>query len=137
MSLAGYSAILSKATVSREYYRKNNMEPQRARSIVWRYFEIIPEDTCKARCLLCNALISRGGIGKSAGTSCLRNHMKWKHSDVFSVATNFAPSVVSNKSCYQNVYYGGDKDEKVNIIGEEMQQTLIVEGGQAQMQAAG
>lgn len=68
--------------------------------------------------------------------------MKWKHSDVFSVAVNkFAPVVTGNDN-NQNVTevnYGGVKEEKVNIVGVEMQQSLIVEGeqAQAQMQAAG
>lgn len=60
--------------------------PQRVRSLVWRYFEILQEDICKVRCLICPAIISRGGVGKSAGTSCMRNHIRWKHPDVFTTA---------------------------------------------------
>lgn len=60
--------------------------PVRSRSIVWRYFEVLQTDKCKVRCLLCQAIISRGGVGKSAGTSCMRNHMRWKHADIFSAA---------------------------------------------------
>lgn len=53
------------------------------RSVVWRYFAYSEPDGSKVRCNMCSAIISRGGVGKSAGTSCMKNHLKWRHQEEF------------------------------------------------------
>nr|XP_022901752.1 hepatic leukemia factor-like [Onthophagus taurus] len=45
------------------------------KSKVWMFFKDSEEES-KAECTICNALISRGGKGKSATTSSLINHIK-------------------------------------------------------------
>ncbi|KAG6454157.1 hypothetical protein O3G_MSEX008522 [Manduca sexta] len=54
------------------------------RSPLWHYFEIDKEEAKYAICLICKLKVSRGGEGKKAGTSCMKNHLKAKHSDKFS-----------------------------------------------------
>lgn len=49
------------------------------RSPVWNYFTCIEGNSTKARCILCNEHISRGGTGKKATTTALNNHIKNKH----------------------------------------------------------
>lgn len=49
------------------------------KSNIWRYFAIDEENDIKAKCLLCNAKISRGGTGKSATVTAMVNHIKFKH----------------------------------------------------------
>lgn len=96
------------------------MEPLRPRSFVWRYFQILQEDSCKVRCSMCFAIISRGGVGKSAGTSCMRNHLRWKHSDVFSVV--FSKESPNVGRCKKVVGVCGNKE-----VGAE-EQTLADRG---------
>lgn len=55
------------------------MDPAKRRSSVWDHFEIITEDSSKAKCQLCNSIISRGGVGKLATPSGMINHLKHKH----------------------------------------------------------
>ncbi|CAH0698531.1 unnamed protein product [Spodoptera exigua] len=54
------------------------------RSPLWNYFEIDKEEAKYAICLICKLKVSRGGEGKKAGTSCMKNHLKAKHPDKFS-----------------------------------------------------
>ncbi|KAF9423243.1 hypothetical protein HW555_001312 [Spodoptera exigua] len=42
------------------------------------------EEAKYAICLICKLKVSRGGEGKKAGTSCMKNHLKAKHPDKFS-----------------------------------------------------
>ncbi|XP_062561895.1 zinc finger BED domain-containing protein 4-like [Armigeres subalbatus] len=53
------------------------------RSVVWEFFVEI-DDGHRARCVECNATISRGGTGKAATNSAMINHLK-KHSDAFRI----------------------------------------------------
>ncbi|KAF9417216.1 hypothetical protein HW555_005618, partial [Spodoptera exigua] len=53
-------------------------------SPLWNYFEIDKEEAKYAICLICKLKVSRGGEGKKAGTSCMKNHLKAKHPDKFS-----------------------------------------------------
>lgn len=48
-------------------------------SPVWKFFDTLENDASKARCKLCAACISRGGVGKISTTSALHNHLKFKH----------------------------------------------------------
>ena len=50
----------------------------RRRSKVWIYFQVEPDERY-AKCNICQTRISRGGIGKTAGTTSLLNHLKFKH----------------------------------------------------------
>lgn len=49
------------------------------RSFVWEFFEPQVNDQTKAKCKLCDCILSRGGIGKRATTTSLVNHIKNKH----------------------------------------------------------
>lgn len=49
-------------------------------SPIWKYFVVDETDCSKAKCLVCNKVISRGGKGKSASTSPLYGHLKALHS---------------------------------------------------------
>lgn len=59
------------------------MASQRSKkSYVWNYFKISDKED-KAVCQLCNAVISRGGVGKTATASAMINHLKNKHYNEF------------------------------------------------------
>lgn len=60
------------------------------RSPLWQHFEICEDNTKFAVCLLCNSKISRGGEGKKAGTSAMKNHIKSKHANEY-LNLRFAP----------------------------------------------
>lgn len=49
------------------------------RSHVWSFFN--ENDKTKVKCILCGALISRGGTERMASTSALTNHLKIKHKE--------------------------------------------------------
>nr|XP_053615039.1 zinc finger BED domain-containing protein 4-like [Plodia interpunctella] len=59
------------------------MASAKKKSPLWEYFDINSENNKLAVCLLCNVNISRGGEGKKAGTSAMKNHLKSKHPDEF------------------------------------------------------
>ena len=50
-------------------------------------FEDIKDSTGKVKCNQCQALISRGGVGKMANNSSMTSHIKYKHSVLVSQAT--------------------------------------------------
>ncbi|XP_072936589.1 zinc finger BED domain-containing protein 4-like [Epargyreus clarus] len=54
------------------------------RSPLWNYFEIEKGDAKYVVCLICKLKLSRGGEGKKAGTSSMKNHLQSKHPDKFS-----------------------------------------------------
>lgn len=54
------------------------------RSPLWNYFEIEKYDAKYVVCLICKLKLSRGGEGKKAGTSSMKNHLQSKHPDKFS-----------------------------------------------------
>lgn len=58
------------------------MSERDKKSPVWNYFICMEGDVTKAKCILCNEKISRGGIGKKATTTALNNHIKNKHPTV-------------------------------------------------------
>ncbi|XP_049875430.1 uncharacterized protein LOC126373337 isoform X6 [Pectinophora gossypiella] len=69
---------------------KFDMTPGQARlkkSPVWKYFLEVYEEPY-AICKLCTRKVSRGGTGKKAGTSALRNHLRNKHSAAFDQVLN-------------------------------------------------
>lgn len=51
------------------------------KSPVWQYFQ--EEDPRHVICKLCTIKLSRGGEGKKAGTTALKNHLRYKHADKF------------------------------------------------------
>ncbi|KAF2883571.1 hypothetical protein ILUMI_22635 [Ignelater luminosus] len=59
------------------------MTSVKKKSPLWEYFDINSDNNKFAVCLLCNVKISRGGEGKKAGTSAMKNHIKSKHPDEF------------------------------------------------------
>ncbi|CAK1592037.1 unnamed protein product [Parnassius mnemosyne] len=68
------------------------------RSLLWEHFDIDSDDPKLAVCLLCNVKISRGGVGKKAGTSAMKNHMKTKHLNEFRVLNKDLAAVVPTTS---------------------------------------
>lgn len=46
---------------------------------IWDFFTIDEENDTKAKCLVCDVKISRGGRGKSATATSMVNHLKFKH----------------------------------------------------------
>ncbi|KAF9409281.1 hypothetical protein HW555_011316 [Spodoptera exigua] len=60
------------------FYALSVMEFYRAKQ------NIDKEEAKYAICLICKLKVSRGGEGKKAGTSCMKNHLKAKHPDKFS-----------------------------------------------------
>lgn len=55
------------------------------RSKVWDYFDVSEADNTKAICHLCKCSISRCGAGKSATTSSMLKHLKFKHNSEFNM----------------------------------------------------
>lgn len=51
-------------------------------SDIWKYYSLC-DDNKYARCINCNSEISRGGVGKSASTTSMINHLKRKHCDEY------------------------------------------------------
>lgn len=63
---------------------QSEMATGKKKSPLWKYFDVCEDDNRYAECLLCKLKISRGGEGKKAGTSAMKNHIKSKHPDKFS-----------------------------------------------------
>lgn len=59
-----------------------SQETKRFKSYIWTYFKLSSNEA-NAICLLCNAKISRGGIGKTATASAMVNHLRNKHYNEF------------------------------------------------------
>lgn len=57
-------------------------------SKVWNYFKVSENDVTKAVCVLCKSEISRGGTGKTASTSAMLKHLKFKHNGEYCKITN-------------------------------------------------
>lgn len=76
---------------------------------------------------MCNAIISRGGVGKSASTSCMRNHLRWKHSDVFSIVRSSERSLVADDQNVSEVKNDGG-DVAKNDFGEEKKLSVVQAG---------
>lgn len=54
------------------------------KSFIWDCFEILPNDHSKAKCSLCEKILSRGGTEKHKMTTTnLRNHLKNAHKEVY------------------------------------------------------
>ncbi|KAH9642818.1 hypothetical protein HF086_012312 [Spodoptera exigua] len=49
------------------------------KSRVWMFFEQFVNDSRKVKCNQCQVIISRGGQGKTANTTSMNNHIKYKH----------------------------------------------------------
>ncbi|XP_073962367.1 zinc finger BED domain-containing protein 4-like [Choristoneura fumiferana] len=49
------------------------------KSRVWFFFEELDNDCRKVKCNQCQMIISRGGQGKSANTTSMNNHIKYRH----------------------------------------------------------
>lgn len=49
------------------------------KSRVWMFFEQLDNDSRKVKCNQCQVIISRGGQGKTANTTSMNNHIKYKH----------------------------------------------------------
>lgn len=49
------------------------------KSRVWMFFEQLDSDSRKVKCNQCQVIISRGGQGKTANTTSMNNHIKYKH----------------------------------------------------------
>ena len=65
-----------------EHFSFHTMSIQR--SVVWEYFEISETDSSKAKCLKCDANISRGSKDpKTQTTSNLRRHLESYHRNQF------------------------------------------------------
>lgn len=54
------------------------------RSAIWKHY-LNCEDSKYAKCNKCNCEISRGGVGKSASTTSLINHLKRKHQEEYKI----------------------------------------------------
>nr|XP_029714017.1 zinc finger BED domain-containing protein 4-like [Aedes albopictus] len=66
------------------------------RSAIWEFFVEIEEGR-RAKCVECNATLSRGGIGKVATNSSMINHLK-KHSEAYRLYREKASEQKSSKS---------------------------------------
>nr|XP_006133161.1 zinc finger BED domain-containing protein 6 [Pelodiscus sinensis] len=55
-------------------------------SIVWNFFRVDPQYTCRAICSICKKSVSRGKPGTHLGTSTLQRHLQAKHSVYWTVA---------------------------------------------------
>ncbi|GLV40945.1 hypothetical protein CBL_08519 [Carabus blaptoides fortunei] len=56
----------------------------RRKSRVWTFFDEVNEEPNKVKCNQCEAVISRGGTGKTANTTSMVNHIKHKHCELVS-----------------------------------------------------
>ncbi|XP_049875428.1 uncharacterized protein LOC126373337 isoform X4 [Pectinophora gossypiella] len=95
---------------------KFDMTPGQARlkkSPVWKYFLEVYEEPY-AICKLCTRKVSRGGTGKKAGTSALRNHLRNKHSAAF--------DQVLNTSQHKMLVVLEASNDRVEVLEPENQQ---------------
>ncbi|CAG4931464.1 unnamed protein product [Parnassius apollo] len=72
------------------------MTPVNKKSPIGEYYEICSENNKLAQCLLCSIKISRGGEGKKATTTSLKNHLKTKHADQYAALINVPTTSGSN-----------------------------------------
>ncbi|KAF2897618.1 hypothetical protein ILUMI_08558 [Ignelater luminosus] len=77
-------------------HRAYKMTPVNKKSPIWEYYEICSENNKLAQCLLCSIKISRGGEGKKATTTSLKNHLKTKHADQYAALINVPSTNGSN-----------------------------------------
>ena len=56
----------------------------RGKSKIWLFFEDVKDSPGKVKCNQCQAVISRGGVGKTANNSSMTTHIKYKHSGLVS-----------------------------------------------------
>lgn len=69
-------------------------------SDVWTYFKV-DADPRKVVCNMCSAEVSRGGVGRSASTSGMLNHLKNKHVEEYNQTTNSINKTTAAKKTVQ------------------------------------
>lgn len=68
-------------------------------SIVWEFFDVSAVDESKAKCRLCNSMISHGGKGTATyNTSNLMKHLDKTHSEQWAAAKSVRSSKSSQPS---------------------------------------
>lgn len=76
------------------------------KSFVWGFFEPQVNDETKAKCKLCDCILSGGGTGKKAATTSLMNHIKNKHPKFYRVInheSNSDASLLESKTVSQGI----------------------------------
>ena len=73
------------------------------RSPIWKHYVVCEEDDSKARCILCNENVSRGGSKrKSCNTTNLWKHLEQYHKDIYGKGLEVGCYHASNCSCDGN-----------------------------------
>ena len=70
----------------------------RRKSRIWTFFDQIVGEVSKVKCNQCQAVISRGGVGKSANNTSMTNHIKYKHSELMAQLTAVIKSSSTERS---------------------------------------
>lgn len=87
------------------------------KSFVWRIFEPLINDETKAKCKLCDCILSRAGIGKLATTTSLINHIKNKHPKQYNEINQESDTDAKNDSLEPKVISQGNKRKQATLEG--------------------
>lgn len=66
------------------------------RSEAWKYFKLDPDNSSRAICNICDAVVHRG-IGKNATTSTMIKHFKGKHTSEYVMFEKSRPTIETGK----------------------------------------